>query len=53
MAIESLASVPVLQGVLYGLIGVGIWVGGLLVFNWVWNHYRDGERAEPADGDNV
>lgn len=45
MALESFADVPLLRGVLFGLIGVGIWVGGLVFFNWVWQYYRDGDGS--------
>lgn len=52
MVLEPLADVPLLRGVVFGLIGVGIWVVGLLFFNWVWNHYR-GDDDESPSGDNV
>ena len=51
MVLESFADVPVLRGVLFGLVGVGVWVAGLLFFNWVWNYFRD--DGEPPSGDNV
>ena len=47
MALEPLADVPLLRGVLFGLIGVGIWVAGLLFFNWVWNYFRGEDGAGP------
>lgn len=47
MALEPLADVPLLRGVLFGLIGVGIWVAGLLFFNWVWNYFRGDDGAGP------
>lgn len=53
MAFESLADAPLLWGVLYGLAGVGIWVGGLLFFDRVWQHYRGDDAPESANGDNV
>ena len=46
MVLESLADGPLLRGIVYGLLGVGIWIGGLLFFNWVWQHYRgDGDGS--------
>lgn len=52
MVLEPFAGVPLLRGVVFGLIGVGIWVAGLLFFNWMWNYYR-GDDEEPPSGDNV
>ena len=53
MVFEPLADVPVLRGVAYGLVGVGIWVGGLLFFNYLWHYFRDEEESEGATRDNV
>lgn len=53
MVLETLADLQLLQGVVYGLIGVGIWVGGLLFFNWLWHYFRDDDGSGSSTGDNV
>jgi len=50
MALESLADVPLFRGVVFGLIGVGIWVVGLLFFNWMWRYFRGDDESEPGEG---
>ena len=52
MALEPLGDVPLLRGIAFGLIGVGIWVGGLLFFNWVWRYFRRDDDGG-SGGDNV
>lgn len=31
---------PMVQAVVLAVLGVGFWVGGLVVANYVWNRYR-------------
>jgi hypothetical protein len=50
MALESLADVPLFRGIVFGLIGVGIWVVGLLFFNWMWRYFRGDDESEPGEG---
>lgn len=50
MAIGQSVGPPLLRGLVYAVLGVGFWVGGLLFFNWLWNHFREnGDQS----GDNV
>ena len=34
-----------LRGLLYALLGVGFWIGGVVVAYLVWRHYRGEGRA--------
>lgn len=45
MALEPLADLPLLRGLAFGLIGVGVWVGGLVFFNWVWQYFREDDGS--------
>ena len=47
MVVETFVESPLFRGLLFAVLGVGFWVGGLVFFNWVWNYFRD------DSGDNV
>lgn len=34
---------PMVMAVVLAVLGVGFWVGGVVVANYVWKHYRDEE----------
>lgn len=50
MALESFADVPLLRGVVFGLLGVGIWVVGLLFFDWLWRYFRGEDDPDDERG---
>lgn len=49
MVVELLGTVPVgqsspfLRGLALALLGVGFWVGGVIVAHYAWQHYRGEE----------
>lgn len=41
MVFDVLTSAPFLRGLVIALLGVGFWVGGMVVANYLWNRWRD------------
>lgn len=42
MVFEALGDPRILQGIVLAALGVGFWIGGLVVANWLWKRLRDG-----------
>lgn len=40
MFVDIVTSSPFLQGLVFALLGVGFWVGGLLAANYFWKRWR-------------
>jgi hypothetical protein len=41
MAVEFMGSSAFLQGLVFALLGVAFWVGGLLAANYLWKRWRN------------
>jgi hypothetical protein len=41
MVVEAFVESPLIRGFFIALLGVGVWVAGLVFFNWLWHHFRD------------
>lgn len=39
-----LSTVPLLRGIVWAVLGVGLWVVGIVVAHYVWERYRGTEE---------
>ncbi len=40
MVLDLFAETPLFYGLLWAVLGVGFWVGGIVIAHYVWERYR-------------
>lgn len=39
--VDTISSSPFIRGLIFALLGVGFWVGGLVMANYLWKRWRN------------
>lgn len=44
MVLNLLTETPLLRGLFWTALGVGFWIGGVVLVHYLWKHYRGSEE---------